>query len=256
MIRSLKMLGLLTIAALATSAMVASAAQAEVNLTAGQTLNNVHTTTNIHGEQTGPVTENYLETKTAGGQSTQVTCTKGKFYGTVTNGTAKEIGVTPQYEECGVTDPTTHVVANHRVTVTMEGCTYKFTEPTHLETNTFTGKADLVCPAGKQPIVHIFGNAAHTIAVCTIKIEPEPNQGQLSHVVYHNKTNAGAPDDITATVTIENIKYETAGAGCPENGVTKTNANYVSNVTLTSGETETPGGVTKSLNDDLWFSTV
>jgi hypothetical protein len=255
MIRRIKALGLLTVAALAVNAMVASAAQAEVNWTAGKTLNNQHTTTKIHGQQTGPVTENNFQTQTAGGQQTKITCTKSRYYGTVPNGTAKELEVTPEYEECGVTNNETHVVASHRVTLTTEGCTFRFREPTHIETNTFTGNVDLVCPEGKRPVWHIFANAAHSIKVCTIEFERAPTNQNLGHIVYHNQTNAGAPDDITATFTITGITYETTGAGCPEPGATKTNGVYNSNVTLTSGETSI-NKETVSLEDDLWLSTV
>jgi hypothetical protein len=252
MIRSLKALGQLTIAALATSAMVAPAALAEVNWTVGKTLNNEHTTTKIHGIQTGLVTENYFQTQTVGGVWVKWTCTKGRFYGTVPSGTARELEVTPEYEECGVTNNETHEVS-HRTTITMEGCTYKFTEPTHLGTNTFTGNFDLVCPAGKRPVWHTFANAGHTVKACTIEIERSPVNQNLGHVVYHNQANIGAPDDVTATFTISGIVYETTGAGCPEPGATKVDGQYVSSVTLTSGETNV-SKETVSLEDDLWLS--
>jgi hypothetical protein len=254
MIRSLKMLGLLTVAAFVMSAVVASAANGEVLLTAGKTPE-THTTTRVHGVQAGSVTENYFQTKTAGEKELNITCAKVRFYGEVSNGTDREVELFPEYEECGVTNNTTHEVPNHRVTVTMEGCIYKFTEPTQLEPETYTGKVHLVCPLGKHPTLHQFANATQTIEICTIEVHSATEgQGELSHVVYHNEDNNAEKDDVTATVAIENIKYFTKGKFCPEPNTTKENGKYVSNITLTSGETNA-NKETVSLEDDLWLST-
>jgi hypothetical protein len=259
MIRTLKALGLLTIAALAISAMVASAAQAEVLLTSGKTPS-THTATNVHGVQHGTITENYLEI--FGGSKISCENEFVKFYGKTT-GSDKELTLEPTYGrgapslDCGI--QFTNEKGEHElskvVTFTMEGCDFKLKQPTHLEENTFTGNIDLVCPKEKDPLIHIFTTKAHTITLCTLTIEPPLANQNLSHIVYHNKTNVGAPDDITATVTIEGIQYITRGKGCPEaDGTVRNDGKYFSNITLTSGETN-GSKATVSLEDDLWLST-
>jgi hypothetical protein len=253
MIRSLKVLGLLTIAALAISAMVASAAQAEVTFTSGKTTPETHTATNIHGSQYGTITENYLEFN-----GSKISCENStvKFYGKTT-GTDSELTLEPTYGrgapnlDCGIVFKEGEV---HKlspvVTFTMEGCDYVLTRPVFLEENTSTGEVFLKCPEGKSPLVHIFTSKTHTTSLCTITIEP--NQ-ELKHVVYHNKTNVGAPDDITATVTAEGIKYKNLGGlACPDQ-LTHEDTKYFSNITFTSGETNA-SKETVSLADDLWLS--
>jgi hypothetical protein len=258
MIRSLKALGLLTVAALAISAMVASAAQAEPLLTSGKTPE-THTATKVHGVQEGTITENYFQTE-SGITKTQVSCENEfvKYYGSTT-GSDKELTLEPTYGrgtpnlDCGVVIKEGEV---HKlspiVTVTMEGCNFKLKQPTFIFKDTYTGKVDLECPAGKDPLVHIYSSKAHTTTICTITIEPPAANQGLSHVIYHNQ--AGTPDDITATVEIEGIQYITRGAGCPaKDGTTLANGKFFTNITLTSGETNA-SKETVSLADDLWIS--
>lgn len=82
----------------------------------------------------------------------------------------------------------------------MNGCTFRFNRPKFLEENTYTGTVDIACPPEKFIEVHIFSSTKHTIKVCTMDISA---QNGINHVVYHNKTNGGEADDITATITAE-----------------------------------------------------
>jgi hypothetical protein len=256
MIRSLKVLGLLTVAALAMSAMVASAAQAEVLLTSGKTSPETHTATNVHGKQHGTITENYFE---ANGQKVSCENETVKYYGKTT-GSDKELTLEPIFGrgtpnlDCGIVFKEGEV---HKlspvVTVTMNGCDFKLKQPTKIETNTYTGNVDLECPKEKDPIIDIFTSKAHTTILCQITIEPPPANQNLSHIVYHNQTNVGAPDDITATVTIEGIQYiNLTPITCPDTK-THNDGKLFSNITLTSGETNA-SKETVSLADDLWLS--
>jgi hypothetical protein len=232
MIRNLKTLGLVTIAVLATSAMVASAAQAEVTFTSGETPEK-HTATEIHGIQEGGFTENYFQLN-----SKQISCEnlftllKGG-----TTGTDAELVLSAEYKHCGVVVKNAET-GKHELskpaTINMNGCGYELKRPTFIEANTYTGKVDLSCEGVKGIVITTFAAGTLTepkIPVCEAEISP--GQTGLSHIVYHNKSEIGKKDDITATVTIEGIKYTNITGGCPDQKA-HADGKYVTNLTLTS----------------------
>jgi hypothetical protein len=238
MIRNLKALGLMVVAALAISAMFVSAAQAtEGNgfYTCGKTATpNVHTTCNVHGEQYGTVAENFFE---AGGQ--KVTCENAgvTFTAHMPTGTSTHLTVTPHYKDCSA--------EGLPATVSMNGCTYTFRRPTTSgKTHPWDATVDLVCPAGKSVDIEVFlfgtPTGSHTVNACTVKVLPK--NGLTNSEASVNTT--GAKDDLTLTANITNVKYERTGSCGASSGE---NAKYVSKVTVTAkgaaGEAE-----------DLWLS--
>jgi hypothetical protein len=264
MIRSIKALGLLVVAGLAIGAMAAPAAQAVENpnsvLKTGQTENELGevelTGTPLHGKQIGNNTHNYFQ---AGPNAPRISCENEtvKYYGK-SDGEEKDLTLEPTYEHCWT------LTAEHQnstpVTVNMKDCDYRLTQPEHKEVEAteeiyeFTGTADLVCPGGEGPTITIYASGTPTepsIALCRLEIEP--NQTGLSHVLYKNEEGPKG-DHVKANVTVEEIAYEAENSGCPTpKGQTENNAELFSTVTLTGGGTE--GGETFSNDDDVWLST-
>ncbi|HET6997152.1 MAG TPA: hypothetical protein VFI03_01055 [Solirubrobacterales bacterium] len=186
MIRNLKALGLAVVAVLAMSAVVASAAQAEANFTASEY------PAYVTGEQETGVHE-FL------GAGTGVTCTGAHFLSHALGGPSPDLTVTAAYTGC---KDTTFGLSS---TVTMNGCTYTFTTPTKVATDHYTGKVDLVCPAGKVVEVHV--------ATCTLTISPKT---ELGTVTYTNKPAATPKKDVTLDIAVKGIPYKVdRGFLCP-----------------------------------------
>ena len=133
MIRNLKALGLLFVAALAMSAVAASGAQAEEGdpgtFTAGKTGGEPeHTHSEIVGTQVGTAHDNHFITEEG-----SVNCTNSgvSYTGTTETGTETELTITPNYEECWTyttVDPET-IETGLPVTVKTTGCDYNFNQP-------------------------------------------------------------------------------------------------------------------------------
>ena len=238
MIRNIKMLGLLTVAALAMSSMIASAAQAEVQITTGKTPE-THTTTTVTGTQVTGGEQNYLEAA-----GVKLSCPNGQvdYEGTVAGGTATSLQVSANYGGEPATCGTSSNPENKLATIEMHGCEFKFNQPTFIEANTYEGTTSLVCPEDKGPTVSIYTSATHKTKLCSVEVEPTVNTN-LSHVVYHNV--AGPPDKVTMTVTAEGMRYVEEGPLCPQKaGTTKEDLKFFSHVTLES----------KNGEDDAWIS--
>ena len=238
MLRNLKALGLLVVAALAMSAMLASAAQAEGakgTITAGLTTNGVddHTHSVLLGVPEGEKTDNYF---IAGAAKQKLGCPNAsvKYTGTSATGVDESLTITPDYANCRVFNK------EHKdtlfVTVTMNGCDYVFNQPTTvapLDTGTYTGTADLVCPEEGEVVVHIYLDKEHKTDLCTISVEEFENKGSIH---YKNISEAGKKDDITITAEVKEIPYTEHGS-CATGATTKKDAEFFAKVTLT-GETE------------------
>jgi hypothetical protein len=246
MIRNLKVLGLMAVAALALSVMVASTAQAAPNgiLTAGLTPG-THTSVILTGEQYGAATENYFETFSG----SRIHCENSgvKFIGSSTGTSTRVTGVSPTYKDCVATTAAGTLPA----TVTANECTYSFNQPeAQGGDTTWKSTVDLVCPAGKSIEVEIYQtgtSTAHHTKLCTITLEPKTN---MSHVLFHNKPAEGiTKDDLTAKITLSGISYEEHGVLCPDgNTVTRTDWFYNSTVTIKAEQAD-------GTQDDLWIST-
>ena len=251
MIRNIKMLGLLVVAALALSAVIASAAQAETGTyTAGLTPS-THTTSTLTGEQEGTSEWNHF---VAFGQ--QITCENQgvHYHGTISGGVATQVTITPTYADC--------TAEGLPETVTMNGCDYIFTRPV-TDTGKMTAKADLTCPAGKSIDIEVFlfgtPTGSHTTKVCTIKVfatGPETEEGGVKHTVQElgghvtytpgkRKVGEKEYDDMTVDATITGISAEESST-C---GSAKTEeAQFTSTVTL-FGEEEVSNNP-----HDIWIS--
>jgi hypothetical protein len=234
MIRSLKVLGLLAVAALSMSAMFASAAQAQHQLgvyTAGITPE-TFTSSVIHGEQYGIVNDNFFEFF---GVKTECPNSGGTFTGTIPKEGTTTLTVTPHYKDCQVPlGPTAF---------TMNGCDYTFTQPTRASpAAVWTAKVDLFCPVGSKIEWH-WGS----FPICTIKIYPAgggTHQTLGGGVTYATGTKSNR-DDITANINLTEItasKEGLCGAGHTEAGVIR------SKITFT-GKDEVAGTV-----HDLWIA--
>ena len=269
MIRNLKALGLLAIAALALSATFASVAQAEGNkgtfkggLTPKEWLD-----TTIVGEQVGTAEDNFFEA-----DGTKVECENSgvSFAGTLDGGTQTTLTITPTYTKCKA--------GGLPATVTMNGCDYIFTQPTTiapLGTGKYTGKADLTCPTSTGPIVHVYLNAAHTINLCTVEIKAGTHTGEGAnthyvrelggHVIYQNDSDAVVTeftnekgeevkvkrDDVTVNADIKEIPYKKSGACGSKEGA---DAVYRNTVTVTGRDDVQDEGTTEHTEHyDVWI---
>lgn len=171
MIRNLKAMGLAVVAVLALGAMSASAAHA----TAG-------TATVEGGGAVG-----YTATQIGGGHTftlpggRTLSCATAVFSGTVTDGSSETVA-TPTYETCHAVVSGSTVPA----TVTLNGCTYRFT----LETPSgsfWNALTHLECPgAGVQ--IHLYlnhENHTNNINLCTYEVKPQT----VSGVRFSNAAN-------------------------------------------------------------------
>lgn len=208
---NLKALGLALVAALAMSAVAAPAAQASVNPT--------FTASEYPAEldATGSEAEKFTVF------GTEVTCKHAKFDDTLT-AASHELRVTPTYKEChakmfdGVIP----------VTVTHNGCNYRFHHPTTEEgspanTHWYTLTVDVVCPVGKQIEIHVYANVPDHFSgnsLCTLTVGSQAGlQGLTADV--HTKPEP-EKDDVTITGTVNNIKVQEHrnSAFCPGEGAT------------------------------------
>ena len=208
MTRNLKNFGSILLAALALSALTASAASAEsgvftANIGAAETAE-------IHGEQVG------TDTFTINGRA--LTCASIKVTGKAlaTGPISTYVEVTPEYNTC-------HVIifgfVTRTVTVAMNGCTYTY----HGKKNTtFTFSANLTikCPTGKQIEVEVFNTDEHnddkaaTLCLYTVTHQTINNQIELTN----DKTNN--PDDILAHLNMAiSTHNEIKNATCGENAI-------------------------------------
>ena len=180
--RTLKAFGLLVAAAMAISAMTASASQA-AEYTAG-----AYPAT-LDATSAGDVFSAF-------GQA--VKCESTKFDGELTKASTT-LTVTPTYEKCTAES----IIGKLPVTVTHNGCTYRFNSPSG-SLDDYTATTDIVCPAGKVIEVHIYISAAahaEKNSLCTLTIPPQTG---LTGAKFH--INTGSPNDVTVSGTINNIK--------------------------------------------------
>jgi hypothetical protein len=152
--RNLKTFGPALIAAIALSAMAASAVSANTAVVNGGP--SVSGVNNLDG--------NTDFTGLAGLQ-----CKTGEYAGAVENST---ITLTPVFYEC-------ITATNAPVTVTVNGCAYQFTLGDQLESHKTPVKlAKFECPSGKKIEIHIYADAEHNVPICTTSIgAQQPTSG-------------------------------------------------------------------------------
>jgi hypothetical protein len=182
MTRNLKVMGLAVVAALALTAVVASAASAAE-------FHSSTTNTKITGAQT--TTHQFVT------DPGTVTCKKATFSGEQAAKTAASITITPSYTECTLAT----IFGNIAVTVNFNGCDYTFDA---------TGLVHIECPAGKNVVVSGPG--------CTVTVPAQT----VNKVSYSNTGVAGARDiDVNAEASKIKYSYTgfTCGSGSgTENG--------------------------------------
>src|ERR1700755_738377 len=219
MIRNLKFLGLAVVAALAMSAMVASAASADTLNTGGSSV----TVTGAQEKHKEGEKEVFDKFKVDGGT---VECETATYTGTATSG-ATTITVSPTYGGCKFTGLAT--------TIDTTGCSYVFHVPA--TAGGTTGTVDVSCTAGNEITATVLPGATPR---CIIHIT---TQSGLGTVTYKN-IGSGTTAEVTVSVNISSIKYsQTAGTGvgaCATADST-TNGVYEGAATVTG---ETDGGST------------
>ncbi len=197
--RNFKVLGLALVAVFAMSAVLASAAQAQVGKV---------TVSPSPAWLTGEVIVHpnigKVETlKLTGGQD--LACEEVISKATVKNGETS-ITVVSQFNKCTAAIGT----ENHLVTVTMNDCDFQLSDLTTETPNstTFTALSSLVCPVEKQVEIHVYKSATtETEELCTYKVAPFVNKGGT---VIHNV--AGEPNDLTITHTVTEIPVTRTGS--------------------------------------------
>jgi hypothetical protein len=212
MIRNLKILGVAFAAVLAFSAVAATTASAEGELTCGTypcTLTGVSELGNdVFATEAGKQECKYSFQATLSAASSSLTTTP-----TTTNCRA-----------FGFLEATVHV----------NGCHYLFTTPTQSGSHEWTTGSStpwnesevthLTCPAGKSIEI--------TSATCRVSIHPQTLTG---HLIITNTTTP-TPDDIDIRATYEGIDYTVTqdGFGCPFGGTgAKDGATYVQSKEVT-----------------------
>jgi hypothetical protein len=257
MIRNLKALGLALVAVFALSAVVASAASAQVK---PGTLTSTGPVTLI-GTQTAPVGEEDVTKKnflSAFGGTT--TCATAKYTGhkaltllqTEDPETKKhelipndvsEITITPHYGVCN----TKILASNFPTTVDMNGCDYTFDlKETTPGVDTYTVRATVICPKDKHITITIFATAAkHTSnePFCHVTI----TENAAGYLGLHATDTTNGKIDITGTVAgiSADKKSPTGSILCPEE--TTNTAELTQDVTV-EGKNEAGGATTISLS--------
>ncbi len=179
---------LAVIAVFAFSAIAASAAQAEYNLTPAKS------PAWITAEQIAHQAGNKFELTSRG---TRYECSKVTYKGTVTGLNVTDATLTPSFEGC---------TANGELAMTVDvnGCTITLTGHTNAAGE---GELHLLCPEGKQVEFTIPAIS------CTLKVhEQTPTSGGFKYT----NTEEVHPDDVDATASLVGITYERVGTstGC------------------------------------------
>lgn len=205
MIRSIKVLGLGLLAALATSAVAAPAASANpffhsefagIFLTGGQT-----------GMAANVLTTDLGEMK----------CKVASFGGSQGAMTTTTMTLKPKYEECKV--------GMSNATVTLNGCAYTF----HLEEQTepIEARMGIECPfAGGKIEIHV--------GECTITV---PSQEPRKTVTFTNE-GEGKTRSIVADLNVSGIHYVEHGVGCASPEQTTENGTYTGVITVKGEDSE------------------
>jgi len=205
MIRSIKVLGLGLLAALALSVAAAPAASASpffhsefagIFLTGGQTGMVANTLTTDLGE---------------------MKCNVVKFSGSQGAMTTTTMTLKPKYEECKV--------GMSNATVTLNGCAYTF----HLEEQAepIEARMGIECPfAGGKIEIHV--------GECTITV---PAQEPRKTVTFTNE-GAGTTRAVIADLNVSGLHYVEDGAGCANPNLTTENGTYTGVITVKGEDSE------------------
>jgi hypothetical protein len=208
MIRNLTALGLATVAVVAISATIVSAASAQQGRL---TTDSASATLDI--TQTGSIGANAL---TAFGYSVECpgTTYRGHEAGSSTKpvpSNATTATITPEYS---IACKTKISGSEYPTTVTTNGCDYLLHTGTTLSPSTFPFTTDIVCPKENDIQVDVFTSSSHTLKICMLTIKPQNGLG-VGITAPHITTNP-VFDDLTATGTVSPIHIEKSGLCGPE----------------------------------------
>jgi hypothetical protein len=205
---NLKALGLALVAALAMSAVAASAAQAANGKFRAQ--NNVEAVAK-GAQEVGEGIDNYFEA-TAG---EKVTCTTATYQATLKEADTT-LTVTPHYAGCSK--------GGTGVSVTLNGCHYLFhTSGTTVDGDT-PGTADVVCPSGKEIVI------AGPFGICKDHIVPQTG---LTGVTFTNVANGDVTVDVDITNQIHYTHEDNTFCPWTAGGTeTRTDGDFVSSVLM------------------------
>jgi hypothetical protein len=205
MISKIQALGVALTAALAIGAMLASAAQAEPEITGFETEGTKHK--HVQTTYTGTSDPETFDTFSTGAGT--VEC-HGHYEGPSITGQERELTLYATYSYPGNTfklDCRMRFGEDVTFTtdVSMNSCHYGLFPSTKIKTDEYTGTVDVICATPGDAIdIKITKSAEKN---CTIKI---PAQKGLKHVIFHNNTDE-TPTDVTITMTVEGAKYTTEG---------------------------------------------
>lgn len=205
----LRTLGLTLVAAIATSAVVASAAQA------GE-----FTAEKYPATITGTQIAKHSFKFNAG----TVNCAAAKFHGSLA-AAANAITIGAEYSECATP-------GGAEVVVKMTSCDYVFHAGETLENDRVDGSLDIKCnQAGDEIDIEEPANG------CVVKIPPQANRTTL---VY---TNHKIEKDFDVDIGLTELKY-TQNANCAGGAGVFENGEYAGQSTMTGENEEGPLGVT------------
>lgn len=206
MIRNLKVLGLAVVAVLATSAMVAAAAQAE-------TFQSEEGGISVRGTQTEPATF------TAAGAT--ITCQEGTFLGMGGPETSEPTLLIDdiKYGNCKF--------LFFNTTVNAKGCGYDF----------HAGEGGV----GSVDVVAVTEECSErggiTFEASGCKVTVPPQEG-LKNINYANNGKSGSDREVIVTPEVGGIEYDAEGF-CPEPGQNQTNGAYENGAASVTGAPDT-----------------
>jgi hypothetical protein len=194
MIRNLKALGLVMVAAIAMSSIMSSAASAQQGMLTSDGPVTLHGEAGTYAWFTFGVTG---ECKGASFTGHKYNVTPHTFI----NSGATQITLTPlSFPDCTVTYP---VIGKHTFTVTMNGCDYVLNIEGTVEKNIYAFATDIVCPEGKA----IELDNWFPFPNCTVTIKPQSG-------IKGGKVKSMESGDIALEGEFKKILIEKHGSMC------------------------------------------
>lgn len=191
----LKLLGSMTLAALLTSTVTASATNG-ATFTIGETPN-----THINAYQKirhilGGKEGGYFEFN-----GTEVICEETVLTSPEAESTVTEFTVSPEYNGCQAGEFAATIVTNE--------CYFALSEPSGIGEAEFTGAMDLECPGENGIEIHAFLGESHGFKVCNVRFKPGGEPGNVSYAIQENAETK--KDDILTVIEQKNGSYVQEG---------------------------------------------
>jgi hypothetical protein len=214
MTRNLKALALCVVAILAMSALVASAAQAKNNITAG--------------EYEADVTGTQVGVNTLSNGVREVACATASLTGKLA-AASSTITITPAYENCTGNASTT-------ATVNVTGCDYLLHVEEETTATTGHGSVTIQCPVGASIDVDIWatGKSHSETKLCRLQV---PAQGPVKGIEYHIETSGVTGKKIImltihmSTLTVNRVEGTALNCGAATTAKGTYNGNVESKAT-------------------------